>query len=243
MYLIYLSPHLDDAIYSCGGIIYSQIQIGDRVEIWSLFTSDPPKHGLTQFALELHSRWGGESNPYQIRRNEDQEACGCVGAGWRHLNYPDCIYRHYPETGQAVILSAQDLSKPGKPFESKLSETITAQLKKEIPPDSIIIAPMGVGNHVDHILVKEVANKLPNLTFYYSDFPYSGKISLTSELSIPAGALSRKFEVPPAAMEKWKQAANCYQSQLSSFWKSSEDLERALDSYSGSKISNTLWSW
>jgi hypothetical protein len=57
MYLIYLSPHLDDAIYSCGGIIYSQIQIGDRVEIWSLFTSDPPKHGLTQFALEL--RGGG----------------------------------------------------------------------------------------------------------------------------------------------------------------------------------------
>jgi len=42
MHWIYLSPHLDDAVLSCGGIIWQQVQSGHQVEIWTICAADPP---------------------------------------------------------------------------------------------------------------------------------------------------------------------------------------------------------
>ena len=38
---IYLSPHLDDAVFSAGGLIYEQTQAGTPVEIWTIMCGDP----------------------------------------------------------------------------------------------------------------------------------------------------------------------------------------------------------
>ena len=89
---IYLSPHLDDAIFSCGGLIFQQTQRGDSVLIVTVCAGDPPNEMLSGFAQELHTRWGYES-PVEARRAEDRIACQLVGAGYEHLEIPDCIYR------------------------------------------------------------------------------------------------------------------------------------------------------
>ena len=34
---IYLSPHLDDAVYSCGGMLWEQVQRGVQAEVWTIF--------------------------------------------------------------------------------------------------------------------------------------------------------------------------------------------------------------
>ena len=68
MHWIYLSPHLDDAVLSCGGLIWEQVQLGERVEIWTIFAGDPPAEMLTPFAEELHTRWGCGLNAVEIRR-------------------------------------------------------------------------------------------------------------------------------------------------------------------------------
>jgi len=34
---IYLSPHFDDAVLSCGGLIFDQTCGGTAVEIWTVF--------------------------------------------------------------------------------------------------------------------------------------------------------------------------------------------------------------
>ncbi|NTU55874.1 MAG: PIG-L family deacetylase, partial [Anaerolineales bacterium] len=38
---IYLSPHLDDAVLSAGGLIYEQTRSGTPVEIWTFMCGVP----------------------------------------------------------------------------------------------------------------------------------------------------------------------------------------------------------
>jgi len=37
-----ISPHLDDAVLSLGGLIGREVAAGRRVEVWSCFTAGPP---------------------------------------------------------------------------------------------------------------------------------------------------------------------------------------------------------
>ncbi|MBA4379671.1 MAG: PIG-L family deacetylase, partial [Anaerolinea sp.] len=55
---IYISPHLDDAVLSCGGLIWEQSHAGTQVEIWTVCTGDPPEGPLSPFAEVLHAEWG-----------------------------------------------------------------------------------------------------------------------------------------------------------------------------------------
>ena len=95
MRTIYLSPHLDDAVLSAGGLIFEQTQAGMAVEIWSFMCGFPPKDELTDFAAVMHQLWGtgGARETVQTRREEDQRAAAIVGARVIHFDFLDCIYR------------------------------------------------------------------------------------------------------------------------------------------------------
>jgi LmbE family N-acetylglucosaminyl deacetylase len=47
---IYLSPHFDDAVLSCGGLIFEQARQGIPIEIWTIFAGNPPPGPLSMFA-------------------------------------------------------------------------------------------------------------------------------------------------------------------------------------------------
>ena len=38
----------------------------------------------------------------------------------------------------------------------------------------VVFAPLGIGRHVDHLIMRRAAQDLRLRTVYYSDFPYSG---------------------------------------------------------------------
>ncbi len=90
---IYFSPHLDDVVLSCGGLIWQQTQAGDNVEVWTICAGDLPAGPYTAFVEELHARWETSENAVLIRRREDRMACSRLGATWRHLPIPDSVYR------------------------------------------------------------------------------------------------------------------------------------------------------
>ena len=59
---IYLSPHLDDAVFSAGGLIYEQAQAGIPVEIWTIMCGYPPlPEEVFSVAQLLHVQWGFSS--------------------------------------------------------------------------------------------------------------------------------------------------------------------------------------
>ena len=94
---VYLSPHLDDAALSCGGLIWEQAQAGAAVSVWTVCAGDPPAGALSAFAEELHERWQTGREAVQLRRDEDRAACAHMQAAWRHLPIPDGIYRRAGE--------------------------------------------------------------------------------------------------------------------------------------------------
>jgi hypothetical protein len=63
---IYISPHLDDAALSAGGLIHEQTQAGLPVEIWTLMSGFPLVDEVSPLAQVMLV--GGGSHPNAPRR-------------------------------------------------------------------------------------------------------------------------------------------------------------------------------
>src|SRR5215510_3669383 len=92
---IYLSPHLDDAALSAGGLIYEQTQAGIPVEIWTFMCGDPQLTEHSPLTQRLHEIWGfaDAAETVRERRKEDMRAAEILGAKVLHFDFLDCIYR------------------------------------------------------------------------------------------------------------------------------------------------------
>lgn len=243
MRYIYFSPHLDDAIFSCGGIIAQQVGEGKFVEVWSFFTADPPRSGLTHFAKILHKRWGKSGNPYQVRRKEDMDACALLTINCRHFGFLDCIYRRYPVNNTPVVKKTADLFKPVREKETELVEVITHTISQYLRPEDVIILPLGVGSHIDHLLVKNLAGDLVNEKLYFPDYPYAAKVNSISDLNLPQDAVAYHYNLSDAELKLWQESAGSYQSQVSTFWKNIVEMKAEISRYAFSLIGRTLWSF
>jgi len=237
---IYLSPHLDDAVYSCGGKIWQDVRRDDTVEIWTIFAGDPAGE-LSPFARELHARWGSGAEAVSRRREEDQAACRMLGAGYKHLAYADCIYRRLPQTGEPVIQQNADLFGPIQPGEEVLVHQIASELLALNSEKSLLICPLSLGGHMDHRITRAAADQTGLPLAYYADYPYAADPSLDVSALVPGNCRSESFSLDEEAVEKWAQGIAAYASQLSSFWSSSEEMRSSLAEYSRSVPGRTLW--
>ena len=242
---IYLSPHLDDAALSCGGLIREQTLAGDRVQIWTIFTGDPPAGELSAFAEMLHARWKTGRQAYTIRRQEDQQACKILGAICQHGGFVESIYR-LAQSGQlvhgdrllngegdTVYLYDSDDAIMGSVDrrETELIGTLTGWIGARLPEEAEVVCPLATGNHVDHQIVRMAAEGCGRRLWYYLDYPYileeMGKVTEISGL----GWQERRFPVSERGLQGWQAAIEAYGSQLSSFWDSEEELREAIATY------------
>ncbi|HXF63595.1 MAG TPA: PIG-L family deacetylase, partial [Caldilineaceae bacterium] len=169
---IYLSPHLDDVALSCGGQIFQQTQAGARLLIVTVMAGDPPA-AVSGYARSLHERWAVEEAT-AARRAEDLAACRILGAEPLHWPIPDCIYRCHPLTGKPFYLSDDDLFGEAAAEEAGLAAELAERLAA-LPPHGRLVAPLAVGHHVDHQLVRQAAELAcgPERLLYYEDYPYA----------------------------------------------------------------------
>ena len=241
---IYLSPHLDDAAYSCGGLIWSQTTAGEQVSVWTICAGDPPEENLSTHAASIHDRWNFENDAVDQRRLEDIESCRILNASHRHFPIPDAIYRgdFQPkstfEGGETEYFYQErdSLFGPLNPAEGKLVKSLSQELLKEIKrvPDSVntnIVCPLALGNHVDHQLTRQAVERLDIPLLYYADFPYvlDGLDNLDGLRA--AGWRSTSFEINQDALGAWVAAIAEYKSQLSTFWSDLDEMRCAVDSY------------
>jgi LmbE family N-acetylglucosaminyl deacetylase len=231
MHWIYFSPHLDDACYSCGGMIWEQIHSGAQVEIWTICAGDPPEGELSPFAEEIHRRWEAGREAVAARRSEDREACRILGAGQRLFPLPDCIYRRLPTSGEPIIHNNEDLFAPVRAEEQPLIQGLCRELEKLLPVEASLISPLAIGGHMDHRLVRAAAELLGRPLLYYADFPYVVSDAANWDEWIPAGCLVYEQPVSSAGLSVWQRAVGAYRSQLSTFWKSEADMCAAMASY------------
>ncbi|MCX8025245.1 MAG: PIG-L family deacetylase [Thermanaerothrix sp.] len=239
---IYLSPHLDDAVLSCGGWIWWQVQQGIKVEIWTICAGDPPAGPLSPYAQSLHERWQTGPEAVAMRRQEDQEACQLIGALPRYFPIPDCIYRHHPERGTPIVNKDEDLFQPSlPPSERPWVETLRTLIEAALSDADILVSPLALGGHIDHHLTRTAAEILaPSSLWYYADFPYALRERQT-ELRPTNTHRPYPLDLPPDAIDAWIKAITCYRSQLSTFWPDLPTLESEIHHYYQNCKDQILW--
>lgn len=249
---IYLSPHLDDAVLSCGGMIAAQAHAGDSVAVVTVFAAGPqPGQPLSAFAQALHDRWqasappGDFSDPAAVRRAEDLRALAALGEGVQAVHYalPDCIYRRAAGTGEPLYASEEAIFGPVHPADPALVD-----LNASTPPPAgaNVYVPLAIGLHVDHLLVYLVAQgwDVPRgRVRFYEDYPYVAQQEKpAADLLAARGAWNAQIvALLEDALSAKVRAAAAYESQISTFWRSRDAMEEALRAYARQVGGERLW--
>lgn len=244
---IYLSPHLDDAALSCGGLIAQQTEMGEAVEIWTICAGDPPPGPFSPFTEELHTRWQTGREATALRRQEDLVSCARLSANCRHLPLPDCIYRQAgvdywrktdlalpaASTAQTTFLypNREAIFATLHPQESGLVDRLAQELRGALPPDAELVCPLTLGGHVDHQLTRIAAESLSRQMWYYADYPYVMEHSEQIASLEASGWLRQWFPISQAAVETWLQSVAAHQSQISTFWPDLSAMQVAIRAY------------
>lgn len=240
--LIYLSPHLDDAALSCGGQIFQATAVDQRVLILTIMAGDPPGPAQSSYAALLHERWQLAADVVAQRRAEDVAACHILRADFQHWSVPDCIYRtdagNKPLYEDWAQITGQ-VHEADMPLVAHLAERLA-----QLPPYGRLVAPLAVGHHVDHQIVRQAAEMGRDAAlFYYEDFPYVQQPEALAKM-IPPGSLDWKAEtipLSPQALQAKANAIEAYVSQVSTFFNGRDDLERQLADYAQSVGGERLW--
>ncbi|MCA0456892.1 MAG: PIG-L family deacetylase [Chloroflexi bacterium] len=226
---LFLSPHFDDAVLSCGGTIQQLVAQGESVEVRTIMAGLPHKLPDSPFVHELHARWQAGESPVRTRIREDELAVGHLGAACTRLSFwLDCIYR--------VTRSGTILYPDGKAIFAEIHpEDVAAQLLPtvvlsalEIP--EVIYAPLGAGHHIDHQIVRNWAINLKHDTpwvalKFYEEYPYTEDpqavnraMSFFNENDLSLGLRPETVTLDEAAVQAKIEAIGFYTSQISSFW-------------------------
>jgi LmbE family N-acetylglucosaminyl deacetylase len=208
---IYLSPHLDDAVLSAGGLIYEQARSGIPVEIWTFMCGYAPDEAVSPFAQLLHAQWGFSSAEETTgkRREEDKHAAAILGASVRHFDFLDCIYRRAPN-GEWLYT---DIYVPPHPADVELPSQIAEAISGCLQPNDVLVCQLSVGSHVDHVLVRQGAELLERSLRYDIDVPYI--FYKPEELSPKSTGMEESIHtVSEAGLTSWKEAVLEYKSQL-----------------------------
>jgi LmbE family N-acetylglucosaminyl deacetylase len=188
---LYLSPHFDDAILSCGGLIARQTAVGARVVIANICTATPDPSTLSPFAQFQHDRWFDlhpGADPIALRRAEDAAACAELGAEAVALSELDCIYRRNA-AGEWLYANEESLWGPLHPDDDTASLVASLELLRSNLTLEAIYAPLAVANHVDHQWVRALAEGWAQdgwPVFFYEDYPYVEQVeNLWRALNLP----------------------------------------------------------
>ena len=227
---IYISPHLDDAILSAGGLIHEQAWDGKRVEIWTLVCGFPPEANLTPFAQILHFQWGFTTaeETVRVRRAEDERAAAIVGAKAVHFDgFPDCIYR-CGKNGEPLY--PVDVFMEPNPAEADLPAIMTSTLLPQLASNDVLVCPLGIGGHADHLLVRKAVEGLNRPLLYYADIPYL--LNHPEALGpLTDGGQAEVWKVSSAGLSAWADGIAAYASQMSTLFESPEKMRELIEAY------------
>lgn len=236
---IYLSPHLDDVVLSCGGQIAARTQSGEPVLIVTLASGDP-EASLSPLAQKLHAAWRLD-NSCAVRREEDRRACAVLGADYLHVATPDAMYRNHTETGEPLYATRRDVFGPVHPADGV--GTIWEETLQRLPPARHVVVPLGVGGHVDHGLVRRAAEGVFGKSLhYYEDYPYAGRWFAVRKATWPPWHWrARIIPLAPEHLRARYEATAAYASQLDMLFDGAGNLEGHLTKYVGRVGGERMW--
>ena len=236
---IYISPHLDDAVLSAGGLIYEQTRAGDQAEIWTFMCGFPTDAELSPFAQRLHKQWGMTSAEEVIRgrRAEDLNAAARVGAKAVHFDFLDCIYRR----GKSGDWLYSDVFIPPHAEDADLAARIAKSIAGRLEADDQLVCQLALGSHVDHVVVRRAAELVGRPLLYDADIPYH--FNFPDELTPKtAGMKATVRAISGAGLSAWQEGILAYDSQMSMLFESPGAMREKIAKYGAESGGVRLWS-
>ena len=177
--IVFLSPHLDDAVLSCGGTMNLLKRINVPTGVITLFAGSP-KGELSPLAAWMHQAWKLPYDAPAIRREENQMALAYLHSRNTCLPFNCSIYRKDARTGQPLYSSKEQIFGGNWHDEETLSSNLAVELQKQMLSSNsqVVCIPLGAGGHIDHLLthvagVQAYASQENVRLVYYEDLPYS----------------------------------------------------------------------
>jgi LmbE family N-acetylglucosaminyl deacetylase len=183
--VVVVSPHLDDAVLSCGALL-THLTRQCSVTVVTVFTVAAPPPWSLPARRQLRAAGVADAEVFfEQRRAEDTAVLAEVGAAAVHLGLRDALFRRvggaaagppgpgrrsaYPTFRFDAARGRVAASDAGLPAEvaARVGEVVRAS------GAGVIFAPLGIGRHVDHLITRGAVQGLGPRTVYYSDFPYS----------------------------------------------------------------------
>jgi LmbE family N-acetylglucosaminyl deacetylase len=161
--LTVLSPHQDDAGLSLAMTIRAAARLGGRVRIVNCFT-------VSTFAPHSEARTAAEVGA--IRGSEDREFAAKVGGAIEilDLGLEDAPIRLGCRVEQVRRMRV------GR-FERAEARTVAELVAKAA--DATVLAPLGLGRHIDHLIAREAGIRLARegrSVVFYEDLPYAAEL-------------------------------------------------------------------
>ncbi len=196
--VVILSPHLDDAALSCGGLLHA---LQGRVSTLVVSICCGTLRVLAADGSSKLAHRRGHVSP-RTRRREDIAAMHSVNADFVHLSFADGIYRRSPLTGKLIYRSEHERWVSPRVEDMAHSEELYLVLRRLCLDlgSILLLSPMGIGHHVDHQITAQVAVRLAAAgatLLFYEDFPYVADAHIgRGDQDGPHQALARLNQAP-----------------------------------------------
>ena len=209
---LFVSPHLDDVAFSCGGTVAAMRREGYRVAVATVFTASVP--GPTGFALacQLNKGLGPEVDYMALRRGEDTAFGRSVDADeleW--LGLPEAPHRGYHSAAELFAGV-----RPGDGIDLEVARALDVLIGRLRP--RLIFVAQGVGGHADHRQVVRAVLRRPELASrvaWYRDLPYAEKYpGAVADPDLPGGLVEISVALRDADLEAKLDGCACYRTQI-----------------------------
>ena len=205
-----LSPHLDDAAFSCGGTLAKLARSGWRVVVATLFTRSVPHPQGFALACQVDKGLGPEVDYMALRRAEDVAAMLALGVEAPvHVSLPEAPHRGY-HSAKALFEPPLDEDGIGRDLQAAVASLLSAHAP------NLVLAPQAIGGHVDHVQVVRALDGVVCPVLWWRDFPYVVRTAAPPEPfgAIMAGKPERSVDADPADRDAKEAACLAYASQL-----------------------------
>ena len=223
---IYLSPHLDDAVLSCGGQIWRQATTGRPALIVTPASGDPAPGPLSDLAASVLDLWGlSRDEVMSVRRAEDIDAGGVLGADTLHAEvFEEALYRRLPGGGEPLYPTFKDLLAQPHGADATLVGRLTDFL-------------------AEHRLVRQAAERFrPEGLLYYEEFPYADhRFAVRKTIGLGWGWRRLALPLSEQALAARVRAICCYSSQIGPAFGDREALSQRLRRYVRRAGGERLW--
>lgn len=232
---LFVSPHLDDAVFSAGGLISRLNDNGVNTFVINVFTK-PSKNPYT-FSIKRFLKKCGYTDAdrfYRDRVLEDKVAVKKVGAKAKYLGFVDALWRrknvnkiiHYfskfiPELEYVYPLYRTSIAYGLiSPHDSKLYGEIHKKVKKYLSKskDPVLFLPLGIGLHTDHLIVRDSCSNFKCPTVYWADYPYIKNNDIDEKFISKLSLGVYNMRMTKNQKRRKEKAVNSYISQLNAIF-------------------------